>query len=233
MRFHIGLSRALAISLLWHLMCFLGIVIVIVPAGTGQKRLAEVYFLGSLLDKNVFGSETAQAEGFSITERRPVVDSIILGGSLKYIDPKSYSNRNTRMLKKPYHGVVNPVEIKTEKISADISVNEGARALSISISQIQGAAYLNKPKFIPILRNNLLPANVSETGPTPAFYNMELLAIVDSSGGVREAELVGSSGSPYVDRIIEDYVKKWLFEPSDANNIQQDESIRVYLEVSY
>jgi len=69
MQFKINFNRALVISFSWHLFCFLMFTIIIVPVGVMQKRLSDIYFLGSLLDKKSLKHASEGLDNFSNKDR--------------------------------------------------------------------------------------------------------------------------------------------------------------------
>jgi hypothetical protein len=220
MRFKINFNHALAISLLWHLLCFFGITIIIVPAGIRDKRLPDVYFLGALLDENTFGYGFRISEGFSKRETS-VFSEASLVGSEESPGPMKIKDRDYIVKKGPHIAGSGPI-INTEKIIPDIRDKGAYRESVVLISQEGPEAGRRKALLKPPLPERAYEMMEELNKDSTASYNVRIEVLIGDNGTVQSTRILKASGYPDMDIIMADHIKKWRFSELDYSETGKD-----------
>lgn len=209
------------------------VTIIIVPAGVMQKRLSDIYFLGSLLDKKSFkhefrnignlpGGGEQRARAKPVLEGRPAFP-------VKRVNPGREKGASLKRL----YGLddIDSV-IETEKLLPAQAEREylyegpGDRLLEIS-----GGAKDRLVLFKPPLPDYKTAVSINQQDSIlSTSYKVQLKLLITADGTVKSADILQTSGYPDIDLIAERYVKKWKFIPLKPDEPQNNQEGVVQIE---
>jgi hypothetical protein len=226
MHLKINFNNALVLSLFWHLFCFFIVTIVIVPVGISQKRLSEVYFLGSLLDKSPIGHEFKSPDGFLRKDRGILTLRMPKNTGVSRITP--FKKEGGIIVKKRDYDFREASVMNIEKAIPGAHIYDGP-VTEMPVLEIRHTA--RKILFRPPLSEFTAEfAGIQVKDNLSSRYNTEFSVSVKRNGTVESVYIMKTSGNTDIDIIMEDYIKKCEFEPFQAGDIQ--ESV-VSIEISF
>jgi hypothetical protein len=198
------------------------IVIVIVPVGMGPKRLSEIYFLGSLLDRNPTIHEAKSADGFLKRDVNVLTLNMPKDKNTGVSHARLFWKESDIIAKKKYYDFRQAPASNMEKAIPGRHIKGAYK---------QDAAYILsldvRPETRKILFKPPLPdftqalARIQENDDLSARYNIEALVSVENSGAIKSVNITKTSGVSDLDTIIRDYVKRCRFEPVKTTGIQE------------
>jgi hypothetical protein len=230
MHFKINFNSAFILSLLWHLFCFFAVTIIILPAGISQKRLPEVYFLGSLLDKSPVGYEFKSPEGFLRRDRGILKLNMANDKNSGVVHVFPINKERNIIIKKKNYNFREASVIDMGKAIPGAHKNTYDKPI-IGVPDVQVISAARKILFSPPL-SDFMPeiARIQRKDNLSSRYHIRISAFVENSGVVESVSIVDTSGDEDIDTIMKDYIKICRFEPLKNNEIQ--ESI-VYIDISF
>jgi hypothetical protein len=228
MRFKINFNRALVMSTLWHMLCFFMVTIVVLPVGARQKRLSDVYFLGTLLERNTLNREFTSAEEFSrrrtdITAISPVINKA--SGRVDFTGPLKTRDY---MLKRRDHVMVMDSITQTEKIIPNM-IEEGLHRQDASFEfQIEGPAGQREIASKPPLPDNIKSLINGRDNLLDDYSFIQRISIA-GNGEVSFLDMIELSDYPETDLLLREYIKKWRFVSlgDDMSDQSSEGTIRV------
>lgn len=216
MRFKINFNHALIISLAWHLLCFFMITVVVLPAGISQKRLSDIYFLGSLIEKDIVSREYKGMEG--ITRRRvnvriePLLAKSKAGAGLadqvRLVDHALIKDYNISGVK---------ALVETEKMLPSLQPERFDKQSIFFDFHIDGEAGKRKILFKPPLPGDINSYLSGQGDNLNGYYNISLDISITGKGEVLSLDTVETSGNTNVDLIMQEYIEKWKFSPLEPD----------------
>jgi hypothetical protein len=217
MRFKINFNSALVVSFLWHLLFFFMVTIVIVPVGLNQKRLSEVYFLGSLPNIKAVDYEFKSADGF-LKQEKGFLGNMPQNKTIKSVY-HTFSGENANAIaKKKQYNFKEKIVIQTEKIIPGMQDTPAYNNISIDITVYEDngvpANLLSKPliqEFLPTLEAAALKYGLSNS------YSLTFLLSIKDDGSVENYSLVNKSGMSEIDNLASDYIKQCIFNSTEAD----------------
>jgi hypothetical protein len=223
MRFKINLNHALIISLFWHLLCFFMITVVVAPASIRQKRLSDIYFLGSLIEKDTSFREYKGMEG--ITRRRANVRIVPLlvkseAGTGLVDQPKAVDH----IIRKDYNILGMDALVETEKILPGLQSERPDKQPIFFDFQIDGEAAKRNVLFKPPLSGDINYFLSGQNDNLNGYYNIKLGISIAGKGEILFLNIVQTSGHPEIDLMVEEYIKQWKFSslgPDSEDKITQ------------
>ncbi len=224
MQFKVNFSRALIMSLLWHLLCFFMFTIIIVPVGVIQKRLSDIYFLGSLLDKKSLQHESEGLDTFSQIDRQGRRELSLDGYKAVTEDRIDLiKGRGPALEDSAGFSGIDSI-IGTVKIYPDIMKKERVYTEpDASSSEIIGKAKDRLILFKPLLPDCKIALSSYYKDGAPISCNVRLRLVITKDGTVKIADTIETSGYPDIDLIAIRYVKKWKFIPLKPDQLQEDQ----------
>ena len=224
MQFKINFNRALVISFSWHLFCFLMFTIIIVPVGVMQKRLSDIYFLGSLLDKKSLKHASEGLDNFSNKDREGKME-LSLDGQQAVLGNRIDFSRERELFLENTSGFSNIDSIiGTEKIYPDLMKKERVYAQPVEgFSEITGTAGDRLILFKPPLPDCRIALSAYQKDGAPISCNVRLALVITKDGTVKTADILETSGYPDLDLIAIRYVKQWKFIPLKPDQLQEDQ----------
>jgi hypothetical protein len=230
MHFKINFNSAFILSLLWHLFCFFIVTIIILPAGISQKKLSEVYFLGSLLDKSLVGHESKSSEGFSRRDRGIITLNMTNDKNAVAANVFLINKERDIIIKKKNYNFREASVISMEKAIPGVQKNIYDEPI-MGVPDVKIISAVRKILFRPPLSSLMREiARIQVKDNVSSRYHLEISTFVDNSGVVKSVRTLKASGDEDIDTIMEDYMKNCRFEPFKSNDIQ--ESI-VYIDISF
>jgi hypothetical protein len=231
MRFKINFNSALVLSLCWHLLCFFTVVIVIAPIGMNQNRLSEVYFLGSLPDRNYATHEIKSLEGFSKRKRGVLIAGTSQDKGMEGARPALLGKENNIVIKKRHYDFKKAPSIYTRKIIPDTQRGVFYKEPSVEIS---GPGHLPVPGEIVSrpLSSEFKEAltGVQRKDNLSSDYDIEMSVLVRGDGTVGSTRIIKSSGAADVDNIMQDYIKGCRF---NAMGSGQSRETAIFIKISF
>jgi hypothetical protein len=223
MHFKINFNHALIISLAWHLLCFFMITVVVVPAGIRQKRLSDIYFLGSLVEKDIVPREYKGMEG--ITRRRVNVRiEPLFAGSQPVAGLADQARLVDHALRKDYDVSGMKALVETEKILPSLQPESFDKQSIFFDFHIDGQAGKRKILFKPPLPGDINSYLSGQGDNLNSYYNISLDISITGRGEVLSLDIVETSGNTHIDLIMQEYIENWRFsslEPDQEDDITQ------------
>ncbi len=225
----INFKKALLISLSWHLFCFFAFTIVIVPIGIGPKRLSDIYFLGSILDKNSSDSSSTELASRSYIKhnRDNSIFSAGNGSSLKRI--RVEKDKSYHLNQKDKSKLIGTI-IDTDKKVINLDSKETKFQLKKEIPEISGQAKNRSVLFKPPLPDYESLMSNSNVDISDLSLKVKLKVVISKDGSVKSAESIETSGYPEIDLIAIRYLKKWQFSLLSPDSVGADEEGAVTIE---
>ena len=225
----INFKKALLISLCWHLFCFFAFTIVIVPIGIGPKRLSDIYFLGSILDKNSFGSNSTElaSRAYVKHDRENSVFSVGKDSSLKRI--RVEKDKSYHLNQKDKSKLIGTI-IDTDKKVINLDSKGTEFQLKKEMPEISGQAKNRSVFFKPPLPDYESLMSNSNVDISDLSLKVKLKVVISSDGSVKSAESIETSGYPEIDLIAIRYLKKWRFSQLNPDSAGADEEGAVTIE---
>lgn len=229
MLFRVNFNRALIISFLWHLLCFFMFTIIIVPSGTGQRRLSRISFLGSILDDSSFKREF-KVFGSGRQKRQDKV--FLLSEKAAESQRRKINFDNDYFLRvKPYSSSIDELLVVEKKLPVEkeenLAVGPKKEASGVE-GDARGRAILFKP---PLTGIKVFGSGELEKDTVAPYYKIKLELVIAADGNVKSVENLQTSGYPELDLAAIRYVKKWKFEPLSPDRPQYDQGGMVLLEL--
>ncbi len=232
MQFKINFNRALVISFSWHLLCFFMFTIIIVPVGVIQKRLSDIYFLGSLLDKKSLKHESEGLDAFSKIDRQGRRELSLDGyQAVAENNVDLIRGRGPALEDSARFSGIDSI-IGTVKIYPDIMKKERVYTEpDVGSSEITGKAKDRLILFKPPLPDCKIALSSYHKDGAPISCNVRLRLVITKNGTVKIADTIETSGYPDIDLIAIRYVKKWKFIPLKPDQLQEDQEGIVRVEL--
>ena len=222
MNFKINFNSALVLSLLWHLFCFFIVVIVIVPVGIGQKRLSEIYFLGSLLDRNPTIHEAKSSDGFLKRDVNVLTLNMPKDKNAGVSHARLFRKESDIIAKKKYYDFRQASVSSMEKAMPGGHIKGTYKQDAAGIPSLDIRPETGKILFQPPLSDfTQALARIQENHDLSTRYNIEALVSVESSGAIKSVNITKTSGISDLDTMIRDYVKRCRFQPAETASIQE------------
>jgi len=216
----INFNRALIISFLWHLFCIFAVTIIIVPVGVKARRLSDVSFLGSILDKESFKRELGVSPSHGHR----------FDNEMFQLQKESLPEKSSRIkIEKDYF-----LDKDSGRESADYIIGM-EKAHPKVIDEASYREYAEQAVSRTILFKPPIPdykAALSETqeGDLSTSYRVRVKVFISPDGTVKKADTLQTSGSPEIDLIATRYVKKWKFIALNPDRPQEDSEEIVLVE---
>ncbi|MDD5504699.1 MAG: hypothetical protein PHV77_05235 [Candidatus Omnitrophica bacterium] len=227
----INIFRAFALSFLWHLLCFFMVTIIITPVGISSKKLSDVYFIGSFVDKGSAGRGLKEMDGFSGIPRplpaaRPNYDS-----DIKDIQPARLAGGDNFIGRKRHYDFKPGQNVSTQDSGGESKGHDSRPRPYIIMSDLLGRPVSPDIIFMPDL--GALIGELSRSSGsfgTISFYEADILLSIDRDGRIESAGIIKSAGPPALDVIITGYIKECRFKASgDSVSGREELTIRVKL----
>lgn len=233
MHFKITFNRALIISFLWHALCFFSVTVIIVPSGIMRKRLSDIYFLGSLLDRKSLSRAFKNIDAFTKNEHKylamPAFKTRLDSPPARMNTGKAVSIFPERLSESSGIDVI----IKAQKLSPDISKKESSfTAFSAASDAASGGKKERLVVFKPPLPDYETAVSIRRENNAPVSCKVSLRLVIAPDGTVKTADTLQTSGYPEIDLIAQRYAKKWKFIPLQPNQPQKDEERITNIEFS-
>ncbi len=231
MQSKINFNRALIISFLWHLLCFFTITIIIVPAGAMQKRLSDIYFLGSLLDKKSFKHDFRDLDTFSKKRQKSTAKVSLDEEQVIPVKRIGFGRERTLFLENSSEVTGIDSIIGTEKLFPDTVKRERAYSEpDRGFPEISGKAKDRLILFKPPFPDYKVALSAHHKDNVFISCSVELKLIISKEGTVKTADILQTSGYPDIDLIAVRYAKKWRFTPLKPDYPQNDQEGVVQIE---
>ena len=232
MPLNINFNKALIISLLFHLFWFFMITVVVIPVGGGQNKMADISFLGAILDDNPFKHQFDISDSrFHRTTKRPDIfnQSNPEGAVVERIP--IYDKSDHFFKEKAYSRSIDEI-LETEKRIADtvgleIELNEPA----VKESQVLNLGPRRTVIFKPPLSSYRELGTNSAKENIDAYFKIELKVVILPSGDVKFIEILQTCGQPELDLKAIRYVEKWKFVPLSPDKPKEDQVEAILLEL--
>jgi len=231
MQFKINFNRALIISFLWHILCFFMVTIIIVPVGLMQKRLSDIYFLGSLLDKKSFKHEFIDLDAYSEKRRKSAAKLSLDDQRLIPVKRIGFGRERPLFLENSSETMNIDSIIGTEKLFPNTVKKERVYSKPDSgFPEISGKAKDRLVLFKPPFPDYKIALSARNKDNAFISSSVKLKLIITKDGTVKAADILQTSGYPDIDLITVRYVKKWRFIPLKPNQPQEDQEGIVQIE---
>ena len=200
------------------------ITIIILPVGIIQKRLSDIYFLGSLLDKKYLEHD--------LKDLYTLFEGVKKGGVELPLDNQSilsdkridFRTKRDLFLENSSEFLVIDSIIGTEKIFPDMIKKEYVYSEpDNTYSEISGKAKDRIVLFKPPFPDYKVAVSAHYKDNMPISFNVKLRLVITENGTVSVADALETSGYPDIDLIAIRYVKKWKFIPLKPDQAQEDQ----------
>jgi len=200
------------------------ITIIIVPVGVMKKRLSDIYFLGSLLDKKSFKHEFKTLDTFFKGRRREGAQLSLNDEQILPVERINFSRGKDLFLKNSPEIIGTDSIIGTEKLFPDMIQKERVYSEPDSAaSEISGEAKNRLVLFKPPFPDYRVAVSTHHKDSVPISYNVRLRLVIAKDGTVKTADTLQTSGYPDIDLIAIRYVKKWKFISLKPDQTQEDQ----------
>jgi len=205
------------------------VTIVIAPVGISNKKLSDIYFLGSFIDKDSPARALKKMDGFSPMPPTLPADSPSCNFGLKDIQPVLLAEGDNSIgIKRHYD--FNPGRgiclgyTDTADRGRDLRPRPyillsgpGGRPISPEI--------LSMPELAGLIRE--LSRAIGNSGVL-SFYEADMLLSVSQGGRIESAGIIKSAGPAAADAVMADYIKRCRLKPGSTERAR-DMSVRVKL----
>ena len=200
------------------------VTIIVLPVGVMQKRLSDIYFLGSLLDKKSLKHDLKDLDALSEGAKKGGVELPL--DNQPTLSDKRVDFRIKRDLflenSSGFQGIDSI--IGTEKIFPNMIKKEHVYSEpDNTYPEISGKAKDRLVLFKPPFPDYKSAVSAHYKDNIPISFNVRLRLVITEDGTVNAADALETSGYPDIDFIAIRYVKKWKFIPLKPDQAQEDQ----------